>query len=128
MQIAFNKWQDHIGVRVRFVKKEEAANVIVKVLELDGQGGKLAEATVGPGPGGSVVSDLFIDRSEVWTPDKFQATICHEVGHLLGLEHIESADALMFGTLQYAGNLPKFIEPQSLDIMVAEQKWGPAIP
>ena len=82
---AFVAWQDVIGMRVRIVHDENAANVIINVVPLDGLGGKLAEATVGDGPGSPLVSTLSIDQSEAWTPEKYLYALEHEIGHLLGL-------------------------------------------
>ena len=128
IQRAFVAWQDVIGVRVRIVHDPAAANVIIKVVPLDGQGGKLAEATVGAGPGSPLVSTLCIDESEEWTDAKFLYAMSHEIGHLLGLEHIQSDDAMMAPVLQLdAGGQPRFTAPQPLDIATAKQSWGEPI-
>lgn len=126
---AFVAWQDVIGMRVRIVHDENAANVIINVVPLDGLGGKLAEATVGDGPGSPLVSTLSIDQSEAWTPEKYLYAMEHEIGHLLGLEHINDSAALMNPMLQLdAAGQPKFTAPQSIDIATAKQTWGEPIP
>lgn len=128
IQRAFVAWQDVIGVRVRIVHRADAANVIIKVVPIDGQGGKLAEATVGDGPAQPLLATLCIDTAEAWTPEKFLATMVHEVGHILGIEHINDGDALMNATLQIAADgVPKFTTPQPADIAVAQQAWGEPI-
>lgn len=129
VQQAFVAWQDVIGMRVRIVHREDAANVILKLVALDGKGGKLAEATVGDGPGSPLVSTLCIDTAETWTPEKFLYAMIHEIGHLLGLEHINSDDAIMAPIMRLdASGKPKFTTPQAADIAVAKQAWGDPIP
>ena len=129
IQNAFVAWQDVIGMRVRIVHREDAANVILKVVAIDGKGGKLAEATVGTGPGSPLVSTLCIDTAETWTPEKFLYAMIHEIGHILGLEHINSDYAIMAPVIQLdAAGQPKFTSPQPADIAVAKRAWGDPIP
>ncbi len=98
IDIAFGVWQSVIDLHVLKVKPEieGVVNLEIIVTELDGTGNKLAEATVGFGPAGTRTPyDMRIDINEEWTREKFLYAITHEIGHLLGFEHVESLGDIM---------------------------------
>lgn len=126
---AFGQWQDHVNLRVMEKSKPTTTpNLVIRVIPLDGSGQKLAEATLNPGSSLLARFDLLIDSSEKWTPEKFLATLTHEIGHLLGLDHSSSTNDLMYDTLlSNASGAPVFTEPQAGDILRAQQIWGKAV-
>jgi hypothetical protein len=118
---AFNNWIDRTGLIVRREEKADTANVTISCVGLDGRNNDLARATVGKGPEGSVRRySLLIDKDEIWTKDRFLATMCHEIGHLLGLDHSDSSKDLMYFQLTPG----KSAVPTSDDIARAQRLWG----
>src|SRR4029077_12097951 len=94
------------------------ANVLIRVVNIDGPSNILADADVGPPPGNKVL-ELHIDAGEDFDAFKFEATLAHEIGHLLGLDHATVPDQLMGPTLS------SFKSPQKNDIdRVRSVGWG----
>ncbi|MBC8354951.1 MAG: matrixin family metalloprotease [Planctomycetes bacterium] len=113
----FINWQAVCGAKFSETKDPDKANVLVKIESIDGRGNTLADAHIGPSDGFQL--ELRIDDSEVWdTEHKFEAAICHEIGHLIGLQHTSTPGQLMNSTVGTAA------KPQTEDIERAQQKWG----
>lgn len=107
---AMARWVKKTGIDIRMATKKEGANVLIFQEGLDGKdAGVVADAHVGP-PDGMQLS-LRLDTAEVWTEDKFVATICHEMGHILGLDHAPGPGELMSPTYQKG-----FVAPTDADI------------
>lgn len=96
--------------------------VIIRLGDLDGRrGGTLGLAHVGPPHDRQLTCTL--DIAEDWTPLKFQATVCHEFGHLLGIRHADVGPTdLMTSFFNPADVVAK---PQAGDIRRAQEIWGP---
>lgn len=60
---------------------------------IDGNSGTLARAYF-PSESVSIGGDLFFDN-ERWDPGLFVETVLHELGHALGLEHVNGVNAIM---------------------------------
>lgn len=90
---AFISWIRVIDLDVLRAKSKAGANVIVTTTTIDGQGGVLADAHIGPPDG--MQRTLRFDKLENWDADKFKGTAAHEIGHLLGLGHASGPGQLM---------------------------------
>lgn len=127
---AWDRWMENVSkLTVKRAEDRSKANLIIKCLPLDGSGGKLAEATLGGGPGGGPTNyTLFVDSSEAWTAEKLLVTLTHELGHILGLDHIDNPSAVMAATL----NRDLIPQPDKIsefkvtdhDIAAIQPLWG----
>jgi len=105
---AWISWIKVVKLDVQRAKSKAGANVIVTTVPMDGKGGTLADAHVGPPKG--MQMELRFDKSETWNANKFQGTAAHEIGHLLGLGHASGPGELMSPLFQ-----PAIITPQEGD-------------
>jgi hypothetical protein len=94
---AFTQWQaasNFFGFRFVPVNSGEDIRVIFGAQNADNRfgrpGGVLASA--GYPPGGNLQFDSF----ETWSPNVLLAVAIHEVGHLLGLSHSNTPNAVMY--------------------------------
>jgi len=94
LESAWGSWKKTVFMRVSRTKIRSKANVIVKLASIDGPSNVLADAHVGP-PVSREQLELRFDASEDWDPFTFEATACHEIGHLMGLHHSADMDDLM---------------------------------
>jgi len=119
------------GFRSFKVAKEGDANIRVYMRKLDGMGGTLGLAYQAAGPlldmgahqsmRPPFVGDIVLDLSENWTPSKLLGVMKHEVGHAIGLDHIEDDRALMN---------PYFVGTTKLhakDIAATVERYGPTL-
>lgn len=65
---------------------------------IDGKGNTIAEAYF-PSEDSSIAGDLFFDNED-WDPGLFVETVLHELGHTLGMRHVEGVDAILNPTLK----------------------------
>ena len=117
---AFDRWTTATRLLVQREESPGTANVIVRSVLTDGSGGELARATLGGGPGTIQNYSFLIDESETWTKEKFLATVSHEIGHLLGLDHSTNQADLMYPTLA-VGRAAILSDG---DIRRAQRTWG----
>lgn len=99
-----------------------SANILIQFGRMDGAGSKLAEAHVG-GPGflKSQQLTLTFDSAENFDDDdeKFTLTACHEIGHLLGLNHFQTPGHIMSAFFNRSIKAPT---PD--DIKEFKRAWG----
>lgn len=78
---------------------------------------------VGP-PGEDFRLELEMDDREIWNKTKFEAAVCHEIGHLLGLNHTSNSGNLMSTYLA-----PNILKPTPADIQaVRNAGYGTPLP
>lgn len=79
-----------------------------------------------PGFGG-LASDLHLDSSDrTWSESLFLTTVTHELGHTIGIDHIEGVDSIMNSSLGGANMISglgrgRLFEPE---ILAAQEIWG----
>jgi hypothetical protein len=78
----------------------DSADIRIGGHDFDGAGGVLAHAYFPPGWGG-VTGDIHFDTSEIWKDQdggsgyNLQRVLTHEIGHAIGLDHVNGLTALM---------------------------------
>jgi hypothetical protein len=120
LEQAWQSWMKVCGLVATECASADVSNVVVTVNEIDGPGNVLADAHVGPPE--RIRLQLRFDKSEIFDEFRFEATACHEIGHLLGLQHTSTPGQLMNSTL---GTLKS---PQAEDGQRAAGIWGVAPP
>lgn len=103
-----NAWTVYTGIRFE-LKPQNESNIIFKFGEVTGEGG--CNSSVGeryaytsppnriPNPNREVVFNSNLNWDDYLsngTSVNFQATATHEIGHVLGLRHIDNRNALMY--------------------------------
>ncbi|MEM8632422.1 MAG: matrixin family metalloprotease [Pseudomonadota bacterium] len=103
---AFRRWEDVAGVSFRSTNDRSKADLKINVKELSGA--TLAEAQItyfDIAPiGDPESSKITFDSDRRWSPDgkggeDLYATALHEIGHVLGLEHVDDVDQIMHPVL-----------------------------
>jgi hypothetical protein len=114
---------------IRFLLSPDAATVDIRFGwgDIDGKGGVLGQTTI---PSGASLSNVVVvlDSNEDWflfgdSPENqidFSATVIHEVGHAIGIDHSESEQALM-----HASYSQTLLTIQQDDINAATAIYGP---
>lgn len=76
-------WSAVCDVEAVEVNTPADANVVITCVAMDGKGGVLADAML-PGP---AVQRMRLDIAEGSLKHKMRAILCHEFGHIFGLQH-----------------------------------------
>lgn len=112
---ACRRWSD--AAEVTFVPVTEGATMRVAFtsfdhgdgFSFDGRGGEVGHAYAHGSKPRSLAGQIHFDGSEIWsfaencppTAKDFLSVAIHELGHVLGLDHVERTDSVMFA--QYNG-------------------------
>lgn len=100
LRAAFQAWEDVADIN--FVESQFESEITVAMGQLPGDTIGLAELTFLklPGTDQFIRADLTLDSDEEWAPFgetdlNFYAVAAHEIGHALGLLHVEDPEELM---------------------------------
>lgn len=114
---AFVSWAKYIEIDILEVDTQDECNVLIHSGPMDGPGGALADATVGPPD--IKQNDLKFDSTESsWDTVKFRYTCVHEIGHILGLEHTPESGQIMSSVRQR-----DITNPTDADVKQLERDW-----
>lgn len=100
---AFQAWEDVASVDFEYTANAAAADIVVGMGALPGStvGRAAMTFSVLPGTDQIVDADITMDSLETWSPNgeggetDFFAVAAHEIGHAIGLEHVNDATELM---------------------------------
>lgn len=126
---AFQAWEDHCGLQVERINDINQADIVVDIgrgrgMNFDGPGGTLAWAYLPTGFDRQLL--MRFDLDETWILDQRMRGIllfnvaCHEIGHLLGLEHSRAEGALMAPYYNPAIAVPQLVD----DIPRIQARYG----
>jgi hypothetical protein len=118
--LACDAWNAVCGIRLRYVPEFGKANIQAKAGKIDGRSGTLAWSYLPCGSSPSSVMQQLYDTSERWSRDLLRDTICHEIGHAIGLPHGPAGSIMQ----PYANGI--IGGPQKWDIDEAVARYGAA--
>ena len=121
--IAFSQWAEVCNLDPQVVASPSAANIYArsgtgKKHGLDDRGGTLAWSELPCGVAENVQLDQMFDEAEAWSFNMAVAVMCHELGHALGLPHLND------GNLMAPYYDPKVTAPQKGDIAEIVKLYG----
>lgn len=117
-EAVFN-WVVELDLSLQRTSNPDEANIIMKWENLDGRaGGTLGRAHIG-GRGVTQQLCLRFDNNERWQEKTFLNTATHELGHILGLNHVNDQNQLMSRFQN-----PSIQKPTSADIDRMQAIWG----
>lgn len=121
--IAFNQWAEVCNIEPTRVERKEIANIYAlsgrgKKNNLDSRGGTLAWSELPCDVSQNIQLDQMFDEAEDWSFSMAIAVMCHELGHALGLGHLN------FGALMAPYYDPQVTKPQDEDIREIQRLYG----
>ncbi len=121
--IAFSQWAEVCNLNPSRVDAANKANIyarsgVGKKYGLDNKGGTLAWSELPCGVAENIQLDQMFDEAEDWSFNMAVAVICHELGHALGLPHLNS------GNLMAPYYDPNVTKPQDGDVVEIVKLYG----
>jgi hypothetical protein len=121
--IAFGQWAAVCDIEPKRVERKEVANIYArsgrgKKHNLDARGGTLAWSELPCDVAPHIQLDQMFDEAEDWSFNMAVAVMCHELGHALGLGHLN------FGALMAPYYDPNVSKPQDEDIEEITKLYG----
>lgn len=120
---AFGQWAAVCNIEPKRVGRKDVANIYArsgrgKKHNLDERGGTLAWSELPCDVSQHIQLDQMFDEAEDWSFNMAVAVICHELGHALGLGHLN------FGALMAPYYDPNVTKPQEEDIEEIVKLYG----
>lgn len=121
--VAFAQWAEVCDIEPKRVERKEVANIYArsgrgKKHNLDDRGGTLAWSELPCDVSTHIQLDQMFDEAEDWSFNMAVAVMCHELGHALGLGHLN------FGALMAPYYDPNVTKPQQEDIEEITKLYG----
>jgi matrix metalloproteinase-25 (membrane-inserted) len=121
--IAFSQWAEVCAIEPVRVDTHKKANIYArsgtgKKHGLDNKGGTLAWSELPCGVAENIQLDQMYDEAEDWSFNMAVAVICHELGHALGLPHLNA------GNLMAPYYDPNVTKPQIGDVDEIVKLYG----
>lgn len=121
--VAFAQWAEVCDIEPVRVESASVANIyarsgVGKKNGLDNRGGTLAWSELPCGVAENVQLDQMFDEAEEWSFNMAVAVICHELGHALGLPHLNA------GNLMAPYYDPNVCRPQKGDVSEIVKLYG----